>query len=171
MGLSAPRNYGHTCCCAVGTHSNGAAGVRRCSGIRSAGVLFYAGGIYGHLWPRTGSAGLVGLLGYGRGAWMTDAWNADEKYMWGIDRMTNVRPSREPHPLPIMDPNLFKYPYIYAVEVGQMELSSEEAARLREYLLRGGFWHVDDFWGLEQFDQLAQQLRKVFPERQIVDLP
>ncbi len=73
--------------------------------------------------------------------------------MWcsRADGMTNVYLSRDPHPLAITDPDLFKYPYIYAVEVGQMELNSQEAARLREYLLRGGFWHVDDFWGLRQW--------------------
>jgi len=118
-----------------------------------------------------GTSGFSGYRGFGRGAWMTDAWEADNKYMWGIDRMTNVKLSREPHPMSIMDPDLFKFPYIYAVEVGQMELSDEEAARLREYLLRGGFWHVDDFWGLQQWNQFARQMKKVFPDRQIQELP
>jgi hypothetical protein len=118
-----------------------------------------------------GASGGSGFRGFGRGAWMTDAWEADNKYMWGIDRMTNVKLSREPHPMAIMDPDLFKFPYIYAVEVGQMELSDEEAARLREYLLRGGFWHVDDFWGLQQWNQFARQMKKVFPDRQIQELP
>ena len=70
-----------------------------------------------------------------------------------------------------MDPDLFKYPYIYAVEVGQMELSMEDAARLREYLLRGGFLHCDDFWGLAQWAQFERQMKKVFPDRQIEELP
>ena len=110
------------------------------------------------------------LTGY-YGAWMTDTWDADYQYMWGIQRLTNVRLSMNPHPIAIMDPNLFKFPYIYAVEVGQMELSQQEADRLREYLLRGGFWHCDDFWGLEQWAQFERQIRKIFPEREIVDLP
>ena len=110
--------------------------------------------------------------GFGRGgAWMTDAWDADDKYMWGIRRMTNVRLSPDPHPMPILDDDLFKFPYIYAVEVGQMELSDEDAARLREYLLRGGFWHVDDFWGLQQWSQFERQMKKVFPDRRIEELP
>ena len=73
--------------------------------------------------------------------------------------------------MPIMDPDLFKYPYIYAVEVGQMELSDTEAARLREYLLRGGFWHCDDFWGMRQWNQFERQMKKIFPDREIVDIP
>jgi len=105
------------------------------------------------------------------GKWMTDTWDADYQYMWGIQRLTNARISMKPHPIEIMDPHLFDYPYIYAVEPGYMELSDQEAARLREYLLRGGFWHVDDFWGLRQFGQFARQVKKIFPDKQIVDLP
>jgi hypothetical protein len=105
------------------------------------------------------------------GAWMTDTWDADYQYMWGIQRLTNARIYMKPHPMKIMDPHLFDYPYIYAVEVGQMELNQEEADRLREYLLRGGFWHVDDFWGLRQWDQFERQMKKIFPDRPIVDLP
>jgi len=109
-------------------------------------------------------------------AWYTDSPNADHKFMWGIRRMTNARVYEPPnmsdvHSVKIMDPELFQYPYIYAVEPGQMELGTEEATRLREYLLRGGFWHCDDFWGLEQFDQLKRQLKKVFPERDLEQLP
>ncbi len=119
-----------------------------------------------------GRSGTADLRGFGRGgSWMTDAWEADNKYMWGIQRMTNVKQSMDPHPMGVMDPDLFKYPYIYAVEVGQMELSKEEAARLREYLLRGGFWHCDDFWGLRQYQQFAIQMKKIFPEREIEQLP
>jgi Domain of unknown function (DUF4159) len=110
------------------------------------------------------------MTGY-LGAWRTDTWDADFQYMWGLQRLTNIRLFMEPHPMGIMDPNLFKFPYVYAVEVGQMELSDEEAARLREYLLRGGFWHCDDFWGLYQWDQFEEQVRKIFPDRQIVDIP
>jgi hypothetical protein len=86
--------------------------------------------------------------------------------------MTNVRVFPDPHEVRIMDPDLFKYPYIYAVEVGRgMTLSAEEAARLREYLLRGGFWHVDDFWGPDQFRNFYTQIQKVFPDRPLEELP
>jgi hypothetical protein len=106
-----------------------------------------------------------------RGRWTTDAWDADFKYMWGIQRLTNVSLSGEPHPMALMDPDLFEYPYIYAVEVGGMELQQEQADRLREYLLRGGFLHCDDFWGLEQLRQFTGEIRKVFPDRAMEELP
>jgi hypothetical protein len=105
------------------------------------------------------------------GRWMMDTWDADIQYMWGIQRLTNIQLSVEPHPMPIMWPDLFKYPYIYAVEPGYMELNDAEAARLREYLLRGGFLHVDDFHGRREWNQFSRQMRKVFPDREIQDLP
>jgi len=120
---------------------------------------------------RDGRNGFSFFGGRSTGAWMTDAWDADYKYMWGIQRMTNIRLYMEPHPMPILSQELFQFPYIYAVEVGQMELSDEDAKRIREYLLRGGFWYCDDFWGLRQLAQFRAQIRKVFPDRPLVDLP
>jgi hypothetical protein len=105
------------------------------------------------------------------GAWLTDTWDADYQYMGGIQRLTNTKVYLRPHPLPIMSPELFSFPYAYTVEVGQMELTQQQADRMREYLMRGGFWHVDDFWGLRQWAQFERQIRKIFPDCEIVDLP
>src|SRR5438552_18698212 len=49
-----------------------------------------------------GGNGFGGLFRGRGGAWLTDTWNADYKYMWGIQRLTNIRLYMEPHPLPIM---------------------------------------------------------------------
>ena len=103
--------------------------------------------------------------------WATDYPGADCKFMGGIHRLTGMRVDPNPNVIGIMDHDLFKFPYVYAVEVGQMYLSDEEAARLREYLLRGGFLHVDDFWGLRQKAIFEAQIRKVFPDRPIEVLP
>src|SRR5262245_51600886 len=60
---------------------------------------------------------------------------------------------------------------MYAVEPGYMELSTVDAARLREYLLRGGFLMLDDFWGEYEWQNVQYQMHKVFPERTIRELP
>jgi hypothetical protein len=88
-----------------------------------------------------------------------------------VQRLTGIRVHPDPHVMEIMDDDLFKFPYVYAVEVGGMHLSEREAARLREYLMRGGFLHVDDFWGLWERNNFVTQIRKVFPDRPIERLP
>jgi uncharacterized protein DUF4159 len=106
------------------------------------------------------------------GGWRTDYPASDCKFIWGVERLTGIHAYREaPHPMALMDPKIFDFPYLYMVEVGQMLLSNQEAARLREYLLRGGFLHADDFWGIYQLRQFADQMSKVFPDRKLEPVP
>ena len=106
------------------------------------------------------------------GGWRTDYPASDCKFMWGVERLTRINAYREaPHPMQLMDPEIFNFPYLYIVEPGQMTLSRDEATRLREFLLRGGFLHVDDFWGLYQLQNFSQQMSKVFPDRRLEPIP
>jgi hypothetical protein len=66
-------------------------------------------------------------------------------------------------------PALFDYAYIYMTGHGNVVLSSEEASNLRNYLIGGGFLHVDDNYGLDKFIRL--ELKKVFPELELVEIP
>lgn len=65
--------------------------------------------------------------------------------------------------------DLFLYPYIYMTGHGNVVFSAEEAANLRKYLVGGGFLHIDDNYGLDKFVRL--ELKKVFPELKLVELP
>jgi len=104
--------------------------------------------------------------------WMTDYPKADRQLVLGLRRISDLDYiSEEPKAIGISDPELFKYPFCYAVEVCQMRLSDSEARILREYLLRGGFLQVDDFHGDAEWQSFAQQMKKVFPEYDPVDLP
>jgi hypothetical protein len=118
--------------------------------------------------PEFGGGGQFPRAG---GGWATDYPSADCKFMGGVHRLTGVRVHPDPNVIEIMDPDLFRFPYLYAVEVGGMFLSNEEAARLREYLLRGGFLHADDFWGLWEKANFEDQMLKVFPDRTMQELP
>jgi hypothetical protein len=111
--------------------------------------------------------------GYGRrrGSWSTDYPEAEYFLTGAIRRLTRIGIGPQGKNLPIMDDALFDHPWLYAVEVGQWSLSDEEAARLREYLLRGGFLVVDDFHGTYEWEVFAAGMRKVFPDRPIVDIP
>jgi hypothetical protein len=105
------------------------------------------------------------------GGWGTDFPASDCKFMWGIQRLSNIRVYDEsPHLVTALDPKLFSYPYLYIVSPHRMYLVREEAEKLREYLLRGGFLHVDDYWGLEQRRAVEEEMWKIFPERRIVKL-
>jgi len=106
------------------------------------------------------------------GGWLTDYPASDCKFIWGVERLTAIKAYREaPHPMDLMDPNIWDFPYLYIVEPGQMLLNKQEAARLREFLLRGGFLHADDFWGTYQLENFVEQMAKVFPDRKLEQLP
>ncbi|HEV8132049.1 MAG TPA: DUF4159 domain-containing protein [Acidobacteriota bacterium] len=104
-------------------------------------------------------------------SWATDYPKADTQLVYELykfNELSFVRP--ESQVLSVDDPELFHYPFLYAVEVGYMYLSDEEARRLREYLLRGGFLVVDDFHGTYEWQNFYQQIKKVFPEYEPQDL-
>jgi hypothetical protein len=102
-------------------------------------------------------------------AWATDFPEADFHFTALFEQTTGL-PSNEPVTLELTDPGLPRYPFIYMVEGGNMTLSEDEAASLRDYLLGGGFLMVDDFWGDREWESLAGELRRVFPDREAVDL-
>src|SRR6185369_3206456 len=85
----------------------------------------------------------------GADTWTTDYPEADKNFIVGLREWagTNLKIAPRPEQLAINDDRIFDYPILYAVEPGFMELSTEQAARLREYLMRGGFLFFDDFWG------------------------
>jgi hypothetical protein len=60
---------------------------------------------------------------------------------------------------------------IFSVEAGQMILNDSDGAVLREYLERGGFWMIDDFWGSIEWANFESTMKKVFPDKSIVEIP
>lgn len=107
------------------------------------------------------------------GSWAVDFPEADNHFIIGLREWagTNLSVSTQPAQLEIMDERLFDYPFIYFVEPGFMDFTEEQAARLREYLMRGGFLFLDDFWGEAEWENVQYQLKKVVPEYEIKDLP
>lgn len=69
----------------------------------------------------------------------------------------------------LTDDDLFSYPYLYMTGHGNVNFSDEEAERLREYLLGGGFMHVDDNYGLDKY--FRREIKKVFPDRELEEVP
>jgi hypothetical protein len=71
----------------------------------------------------------------------------------------------------LTDDALFRCPFTIASDVGTAEFSPTEAARLRAYLLKGGFLWVDDFWGTRAWQVWSYEIHKALPEYRIVDIP
>ena len=92
--------------------------------------------------------------GFGYGPWSIDFPDADMNFLRGVSRLTNIRVMSDPIVLRFDDDAIFDYPFLYMLEVGQgggLILSPSEIENLREYLLRGGFLLIDDFWGQQQY--------------------
>src|SRR6478672_3732617 len=98
------------------------------------------------------------------GAWRVDYPEADYNFMEGIHMWagTNLYLSTSPIHLRATDPRVFDYPFVYIVEPGHCELTDEDAAALREYLLRGGFLMLDDFHGEIEWAHAREQVKKIF---------
>jgi len=117
-------------------------------------------------------------IGWGGGGWQNGgtSWTIDypkgDRHIAALVRRLSIIDARSvEQPVNLDDDDdVFYWPWLYAVEVGQWDLSDEQAAKLREYLLRGGFLMVDDFHGSQQWQVFVDSMRRVFPDRPIVDL-
>lgn len=111
---------------------------------------------------------------YGRGgggSWRTDYPKGDQQFLVVLKRLVRLNAYDWENAVSLADPQLRHFPIIYAVEVGRMDLTEPEVEGLRSYLEQGGFMIADDFWGSRQWAQFEYNMRRVFPDRPIVDIP
>ena len=102
--------------------------------------------------------------------WLIDGPAAEQNLSRRIKTATAID-VQDPIVLTLEDPRLFTYPWIYFVEPGNLKLTDSDAKTLREFLLRGGTATFDDFHGPFEWEHFAAQMKLVFPDREIVDLP
>jgi hypothetical protein len=103
--------------------------------------------------------------------WAHDYPRAERNFMKIIDETTFVDPLLDAtNILSLDDPELFKYPVAYIVEVGAWNPTDEEVAGLNEYLLKGGFLIVDDFRGGWDLDNFTFQMQRALPGLSPVEL-
>lgn len=107
----------------------------------------------------------------GRYRWDTDYPDADLNFSYRLQQLTAIKADPKGKILRLTDKELFKYPFIYIIEPGGMTLSEAEVVALREYLERGGFLMVDDFWGEAEWANFKFEIGRVFPDRPIEDIP
>jgi uncharacterized protein DUF4159 len=127
------------------------------------------------MYPPTG-----GRFGYGRfrgdwrqgnSMWTQDYPRADRHFLRAMRRLTRIHARSVEQPVNLDDgDDVYNWPWLYAVQVGWWNLTDAQAKKLRDYLLRGGFFMCDDFWGDSQWEVFQASMKRVFPDRPIVDI-
>lgn len=107
--------------------------------------------------------------------WATDYPYAGNNLMIRLSELTKTPVSMD-HGEPnywvvrLTDDALFRCPFTMASDVGTLGFRPEEVPKLRQYLLKGGFLWVDDFWGTPAWQHWSAEIRKVLPEYPIIDV-
>ncbi|MBI1347691.1 DUF4159 domain-containing protein [bacterium] len=103
--------------------------------------------------------------------WATDYPDADLNFSFRLQQLTSLKVDPNGRILELTDPELFRYPFIYIIEPGDLSFTEEEVVALRRYLLNGGFLMVDDFWGDDEYENFYREIKRVFPDREPLELP
>jgi hypothetical protein len=107
---------------------------------------------------------------FGRSSWTTDYPRSDRHFSAALRRLTRVSARSAEQPVNLEEGDQYDWPFLYAVEVGHWDLTDQQARLLREFLLRGGFFMCDDFHGTREWEIFIASMKRVFPDREIVDL-
>ncbi len=112
---------------------------------------------------------MLGRVNYsGGGDWYANP-SSLKNLIRAVAERTSIPIDREEHTVTFRDPRLFDYQFLHVTGHGTITMDPDEVARVRTYLLRGGFLHVDDNYGLDSSFRIV--LKQLFPERPLVDVP
>lgn len=113
----------------------------------------------------------VGDWTQGGTSWTQDYPRADRHFATALRRLTRVHARSVEQPVNLDDgEDVFNWPWLVAGEMGDWRLTTAQAKKLREYLLRGGFLMLDDFWRDDEWDRFMESMKMVFPDRPIVEI-
>jgi hypothetical protein len=105
------------------------------------------------------------------GGWGTDYPTSDNNFSYRLHQLTSIQVNPNPIALALTSPELCNYPFLYMCDPGySLNLTQAEVKALRTYLLNGGFLWMDDFWGDNEWENVYNQMKKVFPEFEPVEL-
>jgi hypothetical protein len=107
----------------------------------------------------------------GGSSWSQDYPRADRHFAQAMRRLTRVNARSSEQPVNLDDgDDVYNWPWMCAGEMGDWKLTADQVAKLRDYLLRGGFLMLDDFWGTEEWKRFEETMKAVFPDRPIVEI-
>lgn len=111
----------------------------------------------------------IALLKYhGGGDWYANPTSLPNLIKFANENLgTNIDPV--PATVEVGSLDMFNYPFIHMTGHGNVVFSDQEVAVLQSYLMSGGFLHIDDNYGLDQY--IRRELKKVFPDQELVELP
>lgn len=105
-------------------------------------------------------------------AWTVDYPEGDRTFARLLERLTTLDVRVVEQPVDLEDGiDAYYWPFLISGLVGAWDLTDDQAKKLREYLLRGGFLLCDSFYGSEEWDGFVEGMQRVFPDRPIVELP
>lgn len=108
----------------------------------------------------------------GRCLWTQDFPRADRHFSEALRRLTRISVRSVEQPVNLDDgDDVYNWPWLYAVQVGEWGITDKQALKLRDYLLRGGFFMADDFHGTQEWQVFEESMKRVFPDRPIVEIP
>jgi hypothetical protein len=113
---------------------------------------------------------VFGVNDMGQVPWEHDYPFSEDLFLTMVKEVTGIHTTPESYEIvELSDDDVFKYPFLYVSEPGFMDLTNREARNMGQYLKRGGFMMFDDFRGRD-LDVLRQQLKRVFPDKEMVRL-
>ena len=130
--------------------------------------LMYPPAMYGGRGYGRGRFGVDWTQGYSN--WTIDYPRSDRHFSAAMRRLTRVHSRSVEQPVNLDEGDAYDWPFLYAVEVGHWALTDAQAKALREFIDRGGFFMCDDFHGTREWGVFVESMRRVFPDRPIVDL-
>ena len=111
----------------------------------------------------------VGLLKYkGGGDWYANP-TALPNLIKFSNQQLNTKIKIKPQTVEPGSSDIFSYPFIHMTGHGNVVFSESETENLRNYLLAGGFLHIDDNYGMDQY--IRPQIKKIFPDNTLIELP
>lgn len=106
-----------------------------------------------------------------RSRWGIDANKSDRQFIQGLRRLTRIEARSVEHIVNIDSDEMFNWPILYAVGIGDWTLNDDQVQRLRRYFERGGFLMVDDFHNEREWAGFMSGVNRIFPGRPAEDLP
>src|SRR5580693_4506426 len=103
--------------------------------------------------------------------WTIDYPRSDRHLSEAVRRLTRIQTRSVEQPVDLDEGDeVYNWPWLYGVEVGHWDLTDQQAAKMRDFLLRGGFFMCDDFHGTQEWGVFIASMNRVFPDRPIVDI-